>query len=84
MRWWVRARGELFARRPGRASSPSSRGLLDLIECGASNADALAREAQIEPGVLAGALLRLELSGYVRSDWSGRYERTPLRAPDPG
>ena len=37
-----------------------------------------------EPGVLAGALLRLELSGYVRSDWSGRYERTPLRAPDPG
>jgi DNA processing protein len=58
--------------------------VLDLIERGASNADALAREAQIEPGILAGALLRLELSGYVRSDWSGRYERTPLRTPDPG
>jgi DNA processing protein len=63
---------------------PELAGVLDLIERGASNADALAREAQIEPGVLAGALLRLELSGYVRSDWSGRYERTLLRAPDPG
>ena len=63
---------------------PELAGVLDLIERGASNADALAREAQIEPGVLAGALLRLELSGYVRSDWSGRYERTPLRAPGPG
>ncbi len=58
--------------------------ILDLIERGASSADALARAARIEPGVLADSLVRLELSGYVRSDWSGRYERTPLRAPDPG
>jgi DNA processing protein len=77
------------ARRTVRASTgpglePELAGVLDLIERGASNADALAREAQIEPGILAGALLRLELSGYVRSDWSGRYERTPLRTPDPG
>jgi DNA processing protein len=68
----------------GPSLEPELAGVLDLIERGASNADALAREAQIEPGVLAGALLRLELSGYVRSDWSGRYERTPLRAPHPG
>jgi DNA processing protein len=68
----------------GPSIEPELAGVLDLIERGASNADALAREAQIEPGVLSGALLRLELSGYVRSDWSGRYERTPLRAPDPG
>ena len=68
----------------GPSLEPELAGVLDLVERGASNADALAREAQIEPGVLAGALLRLELSGYVRSDWSGRYERTPLRAPDPG
>ena len=68
----------------GPSLEPELAGVLDLIERGASNADALAREAQIEPGVLAGALLRLELSGYVRSDWSGRYERTLLRAPDPG
>jgi predicted Rossmann fold nucleotide-binding protein DprA/Smf involved in DNA uptake len=77
------------ARRTVRASTgpglePELAGVLDLIERGASNADALARGAQIEPGILAGALLRLELSGYVRSDWSGRYERTPLRTPDPG
>jgi DNA processing protein len=68
----------------GPSLGPELASVLDLIERGASNADALAREAQIEPGVLAGALLRLELSGYVRSDWSGRYERTLLRAPDPG
>jgi DNA processing protein len=70
--------------RAGPALEPELAGVLDLVERGASNADALAREAQIEPAVLAGALLRLELSGYVRSDWSGRYERTRLRAPDPG
>ena len=67
----------------GPAIEPELSSILDLIERGESNADALARVAQIEPGVLASALLRLELSGYVRSDWSGRYERTPLRVPDP-
>jgi DNA processing protein len=68
----------------GPALEPELCVVLDLIECGANSADALTRAARIQPGVLAGALLRLELSGYVRSDWSGRYERTPLRAPDPG
>ncbi|HET9118992.1 MAG TPA: DNA-processing protein DprA [Solirubrobacterales bacterium] len=68
----------------GPALEPELWAVLDLIERGANGADALTRAARIEPGVLAGALLRLELSGYVRSDWSGRYERTPLRAPDPG
>jgi DNA processing protein len=68
----------------GPSLEPELAGVLDLIERGTSNADALAREAQIDPALLAGALLRLELSGYLRSDWSGRYERTLLRAPDPG
>ena len=68
----------------GPALEPQLSSILDLIERGASSADALARAAQIEPAVLAGALVRLELSGYVRSDSSGRYERTPLPPPDPG
>jgi DNA processing protein len=58
-------------------------GVLDLVERGAGSADALARDASLEPGALAGALVRLELSGYVRSDSSGRYQRTQLCPPDP-
>ncbi|HEY6772093.1 MAG TPA: DNA-processing protein DprA [Solirubrobacterales bacterium] len=57
--------------------------VLDLVERGSGSADALARAAQIGPGALAGALVRLELSGYVRSDSAGRYQRTLLRPPDP-
>lgn len=68
----------------GPAIEPELTSILDSIERGASSADAIARAARIEPGVLAGALVRLELSGYVRSDSSGRYERTPLAVPDPG
>jgi DNA processing protein len=67
----------------GPALDPDLAGVLDLVERGAGSADALARAASLEPGALAGALVRLELSGYVRSDSSGRYQRTPLRPPDP-
>jgi DNA processing protein len=52
--------------------------LLDLVERGSSSADALARASGLAPGPLAAALVRLELSGYVRADSSGRYERTTL------
>jgi DNA processing protein len=55
--------------------------VLDLVERGASSADALARASRLEPGSLAAALVRLELSGYLRSDSAGRYERTALAAP---
>ena len=57
--------------------------VLDLVERGASSADALARRRRLEPGPLAAALVRLELGGYVRSDSAGRYERTSLAAPAP-
>jgi DNA processing protein len=57
--------------------------LLDLVERGSCSADALARASRMEPGPLAVALLSLELSGYVRSDSSGRYQRTRLRPPEP-
>ena len=57
--------------------------LLDLVERGAGTADALARASRLEPGPLATALVRLELSGYVRCNTEGRYERTSLAAPEP-
>jgi DNA processing protein len=57
--------------------------VLDLVERGSSSADALARASGLAPGPLAAALVQLELSGYLRSDSSGRYERTALAASAP-
>jgi DNA processing protein len=57
--------------------------VLDLVERGSGSADALARASQLEPGPLAAALVRLELSGYLRSGSGGRYERTSLAPPEP-
>jgi DNA processing protein len=57
--------------------------VLDLVERGSSRADALARASGLAPGPLAAALVQLELSGYLRSDSSGRYERTALAASAP-
>ena len=62
---------------------PDLAGLLDLVERGAGTADSLARASGLEPGSLATALVRLELSGYLRCNGDGRYERTTLTAPDP-
>jgi DNA processing protein len=56
--------------------------VLDLVERGSGSPDALARTSGLEPGPLAAALVRLELSGYVRSDSGGRYERTALAPPE--
>lgn len=67
----------------GPALEPDLVAVLDLVERGASSADALAMASRLEPGALAAALVRLELSGYVRSDSAGRYERTSL-APELG
>jgi DNA processing protein len=62
---------------------PDLAAVLDLVETGSSSADAIARASSLEPGPLAAALVRLELSGYLRSDSGGRYERTSLAAPRP-
>jgi DNA processing protein len=56
--------------------------VLDLVERGAGTADALARASSLQPGPLATALVRLELSGYVRCNGEGRYERTSLAVPE--
>jgi len=77
--------GERRVRAPtGPALEPELAGVLDLIERGAAGPDALARAAGMDPGPLSAALVRLELSGYLRSDSAGRYERTMLRAPSAG
>ena len=67
----------------GPALEPDLAAVLDLVECGSSSADALARASQLEPGPLATALVSLELAGYLRSDSAGRYERTALATPEP-
>jgi DNA processing protein len=67
----------------GSALEPEPALLLELIERGAGSADSLATASRLEPGALATALLRLELSGYVRRNGDGRYERTTLTVPDP-
>jgi DNA processing protein len=56
--------------------------VLDLVERGTGTADSLARASGLDPGPLATALLRLELSGYVRCNGDGRYERTSLAQPE--
>ena len=56
--------------------------VLELVEGGAGNPDALARDSGFAPGALASALMKLELDGYLRSDSAGRYERTTLAAPN--
>lgn len=65
----------------GPALEPELARVLDLVEGGLGSADALATASKLAPGPLAAALVRLELTGYVRSDSAGRYERTSLAAP---
>lgn len=52
--------------------------VLDLVEGGAANLDAISRQGGLPVSAAAVALARLELLGYVRCDSSGRYERTSL------
>jgi hypothetical protein len=66
----------------GPALEPELAGVLELVEAGASNPDALARASGLGAGPLASALVRLELSGYLRSNSAGRYERTALAPPE--
>jgi DNA processing protein len=69
--------------RSGPRLEPELADVLDLVERGAGTADALARASSLQPGPLATVLLRLELSGYLRCNGEGRYERTSLAVPGP-
>jgi DNA processing protein len=57
--------------------------VLEALERGSGDADALALASGLQPGLLSSALVRLELSGYVRRNGEGRYERTSLAPPEP-
>ena len=67
----------------GPALEPDLTDVLDLVERCSGSADSLARGSGLDPGRLASALVRLELSGYVRCNGDGRYERTSLAVPEP-
>lgn len=54
---------------------------LQQVESGHATCDALALAAETPPHVAATALTRLELLGYLSSDHTGRYSRTPLTPP---
>ena len=73
---------EAKAALPGPALEPELAEILELVEGGAGNLDAVARGGGLGASATAVALTRLELLGYVRVDGSGRYERTTL-AVDP-
>jgi len=76
--------GEHSVRSPvGRALEEEQARVLELVERGEGTADALAMASELRPGELATALLHLELSGYVRCNGDGRYERTSLAVPEP-
>ena len=52
--------------------------VLDAVERGARNADAVAGELGIGAAECAAALARLELAGYLEADFAGSYSRTLL------
>ncbi len=62
----------------GPALGADEREVLEIVETGADTADDIARRTRLETGVLATALVRLELGGYLRSLGGGRYERSSL------
>jgi DNA processing protein len=62
----------------GPALEPELAEVLELVEGGATDLDAIARGSGLAAGEAAAALTRLELIGYVSVNGSGRYERTSL------
>jgi DNA processing protein len=69
---------EAKAALPGPSLEPDLAAILELVEGGAANLDAVARGGGLDAGAAAVALTRLELLGYLSVDGSGRYERTTL------
>jgi len=65
---------------PGPALEPELARVLELVEGGAGDLDAVAHDAGLAAPTAAVALTRLELLGYISVDGSGQYERTTLAA----
>jgi DNA processing protein len=67
----------------GPALDPDLLRVLELVEGGAGNLDAVASSSGLGASVAAVALTRLELLGYVGVNGSGCYERTTLAVDAP-
>ena len=67
------------ATRGGRALGAGERAVLDAIEAGAGNGDAVAAQTGIAAVEVAAALSRLERAGYLQADLLGGWRRTALR-----
>jgi DNA processing protein len=74
--------GTLRRRPTGPALEPSLAAVLERVEQG-GGADAISSGLGLDAGEAAARLARLELLGYLRRSFSGRYERTGLPLPDP-
>jgi DNA processing protein len=68
----------------GPALEPGALTVLELVEGGAGDLDAITRQGRLAASDASAALTRLELLGYVTVDGSGRYERTALGVGTPG
>ena len=73
--------GRREVRELGPDIEPELEAVLDGVEGSESTCDAVALSSGIPARVAATALARLELLGYLSSDATGRYSRTPLRRP---
>lgn len=73
--------GRRSVRELGPALEPKLREVLEQVEGGRASCDAVAVAARSTPHAVAAALARLELLGYLTSDPTGRYARTPLKPP---
>ena len=75
--------GRCNVREPGPEIDAELREILARVEGGEATCDVIALARGRPPHEVSSALARLELLGYLTSDHSGRYSRTPLAAPAP-
>jgi DNA processing protein len=75
--------GRCNVRELGPEIDPELREVLERVEGGDATCDAVALAGGRPPQEVSSALARLELVGYLTSDHTGRYTRTPLVAPAP-
>jgi len=73
--------GRRSVRELGPDLDPELLAVLERVEGGNATCDAVASASAAPPHVVAAALARLELLGYLASDHTGRYSRTALAAP---
>jgi DNA processing protein len=75
--------GRRNVRELGGEIEPELVAVLGRVEAGSRTPDEVALGGGVSAHAAAAALTRLELLGYLSSDPTGRYSRTPLRCPSP-